>query len=339
MFRKILIRTIIVLLVLTAIGYIAFRVSPYPSAMVIRSAFDKGGVTANKALEKYVPKGIASKLNITYGSPTHDAKFDLYYPENTDVVLPTIVWTHGGGFISGSKDQVANYCKILASYGFAVIAIDYSLAPEAVYPTPVIQLNEALEYLTKNPNRFPTDANQLILAGDSAGSHISAQLAAIITSPEYAKVTKVTSTISPSQIKGMLLYCGPYETDKIKTDGEFGEFMRTVLWSYSGDRNFFNNEYFETASVLEFVTKDFPPSFISVGNDDPLEYHSEALADKLEKFGVEVDRFFFIKGYAPKLGHEYQFNLATDAAKLALDKSVAFIKSKTSTPNNTVVVP
>jgi acetyl esterase/lipase len=161
-------------------------------------------------------------------------------------------------------------------------------------------------------------------------------LAAIITSPDYAKATKVTSTISPNQIKGMLLYCGPYETSKIGTDEKFGDFMKTVLWSYSGDRNFVNNEYFKTASVLEFVTKDFPPTFISVGNDDPLEYHSVALADKLEKFGVEVDRFFFIKGYAPKLGHEYQFNLATDAAKLALNKSVAFMKSKTSIPKDTI---
>lgn len=338
MFKKILLRTVIVLLGLTLIGYIAFKVSPYPSALLIRSAFNKGGVESNKALEKYVPKGIAAKLNIVYNASDEDAKLDLYYPDTTAVKttkLPTIVWTHGGGLISGSKDQVANYCKILASYGFAVVAIDYSVAPEAVYPTPVKQLNQALEYLTKNEAQFPIDAQQLFLAGDSGGSHISAQLAAIITSSDYAKATKVTPKILPSQLKGMLLYCGPYETDKINTEGDFGAFMRTVLWSYSGDKNFVNNAYFKTASVLNFVTKDFPATFISVGNDDPLEAHSVALAEKLDSLGVEVERLFYPKGFAPKLPHEYQFNFEIDAAKLALDKSVNFIKAKTKTPNNT----
>lgn len=338
MLRKILLRTIIVLLGLTLIGYIAFKVSPYPSALLIRSAFNKGGIESNKALERYVPKGIVSKLNITYDASDKDAKLDLYYPDSINSArtkLPVIVWTHGGGLISGSKDQVANYCKILASYGFAVVAIDYSVAPEAVYPTPVRQLNRALQFLTKNANLFPMDANQLFLAGDSGGSHISAQLAAIVTSPDYAKATKVKPKISPRQIKGILLYCGPYETDKINTEGDFGAFMRTVLWSYSGDRNFVNNAYFKTASVLNFVTKDFPPSFISVGNDDPLGYHSLALADKLDSLGVEVDRLFYPKGFAPKLPHEYQFNFDTDAAKLALDKSINFVKTKTKIPNNT----
>jgi acetyl esterase/lipase len=336
MLKKFLAYILIVLLSITLIGFIAFKVSPYPSALLIRSAFNKGGVESNNALEKYVPKGVIAKKNIIYDTADNDAKLDMYYLDSTNIKttkLPTIIWTHGGGLISGCKDQVANYCKILASYGFAVVAIDYSVAPEAVYPTPVKQLNQALEYLTKNAAQFPIDAHRFILAGDSGGSHISAQLATIITSPDYAKATKVNTKILPSQIKGMLLYCGPYETDKIKTDGEFGAFMRTVLWSYSGDKNFVNNAYFKTASVLSFVTKDFPPSFISVGNDDPLEYHSVALADKLGSLGVEVERLFYPKGFAPKLPHEYQFNFETDAAKLALDKSVNFMKAKTKNTN------
>lgn len=331
MLKKILIRTLVVLLIITVIGFIAFKVSPYPSALLIRAAFDKGGIATNQATEKYVPKGIASQLNIVYDTSDKDAKLDLYYPDSINIAktkLPTIIWTHGGGYISGDKNQIANYCKILASYGYTVAAINYTLAPEAVYPKPVHQLNTALQFLTKNTRKFPIDANKLVLAGDSAGSHISAQLATILTSPDYAKATKVTPKILSSQIKGMLLYCGPYETHKMTIEGDFGSFMRTVLWSYSGDKDFVNNEYFKTASVLHFVTNDFPPSFISAGNDDPLEYHSLALADKLDSLGVDVERLFYPKGFALKLAHEYQFNLETNPAKLALDKSVNFIKSK-----------
>jgi acetyl esterase len=38
-----------------------------------------------------------------------------------------------------------------------VAAIDYTIAPEAKYPTPIQQLNKALEFITLNAEKFHAD--------------------------------------------------------------------------------------------------------------------------------------------------------------------------------------
>jgi acetyl esterase/lipase len=78
--------------------------------------------------------------------------------------------------------------------------------------------------------------------------------------------------------------------------------------------------------VADHVTADFPPIFISVGNRDPLAPQSFAMADALERKGVQVERLFFSADYAPPLGHEYQFKLDGEAGKLALERSVTFLR-------------
>ena len=80
-------------------------------------------------------------------------------------------------------------------------------------------------------------------------------------------------------------------------------------------------------SVARFVTADFPPTFISVGNADPLVRHSQVMADALQKKGVRVDSLFFPDDYRPALPHEYQFNLDSGAGKEALERTVRFLKA------------
>src|SRR5690606_31195070 len=106
----------------------------------------------------------------------------------------------------------------------------------------------------------------------------------------------------------------------------FGWFLKTVLWAYSGERDFISDPLFKTASVIDYVDSTFPPSFISVGNDDPLQAHSYKLARKLKSVHVKVDTLFFEPGHLPRLPHEYQFNLDVPDGKLALDRSILFMK-------------
>jgi acetyl esterase/lipase len=101
-----------------------------------------------------------------------------------------------------------------------------------------------------------------------------------------------------------------------------------VLWSYSGGKSFAHDPFFATASIIDYVTSDFPPAFISVGNADPLEQQSHAFADALVSRGVRVDALFFPKDYSPPLPHEYQFNLDTDAGRLAFERTVNFLSQQ-----------
>jgi acetyl esterase len=327
--RKYLITTGICLVSFFILTLLTFKLTPWPSALFIRYIFNKEGKKVNEQLIKYTPDGIAAINNEQYIDGDADAKLDLYFPSslsNTQHLLPVIVWVHGGGWIAGSKDQMSSYCKILASKGFCVIAIDYSLAPGTIYPRPVVQSNKALKYINKHSKRFHADTSRFILAGDSGGAHIVAQTANIITAPSYAKLVGVSPGIHNNQLSGLILYCGPYNAEFVDQKGEAGIFLETVLWSYSGKKDYNSVPGFKAASVIHYLTKDFPPSFISAGNGDPLLPHSQALVAKLNSLNVKVDSLFFKKDHSPSLPHEYQFSLDTPEGMLALENSVRFLK-------------
>ena len=315
--------------VLAAGVYVAFQVSPWPAVLLVRYAFQSDAASVSRALEKHVPAGIVAQRNEHYDAGDRDAYLDVFYPSGrseTAQSLPTVVWTHGGGWVSGDKDQIANYAQVLAGRGFTVVGVGYSIAPSSRYPTPIRQLNLALSYLVSNAKRLRVNPLRLVLAGDSAGSHISAQLANVISVPSYAKAIGIAPSIERSQLAGVILYCGAYTIDGINLDGPFKDFLRTVLWSYSGDKDFLTNTRFASAWVINYITAAFPPTFISAGNADPLLGQSIAFANSLADQGVRVERLFFPKDYSPALPHEYQFNLDTDAGPIALGRSVDFLR-------------
>jgi len=322
--------TVIAVLILAVI--IAFRVSPWPGALVIRYAFDKGGNEISQKLEKHVPSGIASIQNKQYRPGDKDAYLDVYYPDtiqHTNKTLPTVVWIHGGAWISGSKQNVANYLKILASHGYTTVAINYTIAPEKKYPTPLLQTNDAFTYLQENAKELHIDPYNFVLAGDSAGSQIASQFATLVTNQPYAQQVGIDPTLQPSQLRALVLNCGAYDLAIADTNGEAGKFLNSVLWAYSGKKDFRNDQNLKYASVIDYVTGDFPPSFITAGNADPLESQSQAFAQKLTKLKVNTDTLFYPKNHQPKLPHEYQFNLDNADGRQALSRITAFLNQYT----------
>lgn len=312
--------------------FLAFKFTPWPSALLIRHAFNKEGNKVNELLKKHIPTGVSIIADQQYINGDVNAKLDVYYPtaiSNTGQVLPVIVWVHGGGWISGSKDQVGSYCSVLASKGFCVIAIDYSLAPGKSYPTPLIETNKALAYISENSSRFHADPSRFILAGDSGGAHIAAQTANIISDTSYAKLVGIAPRIHRNQLLGLILYCGPYDVGIVDKKGDFGDFLEIVLWSYSGKKDYNSVPGFKLASVTNYLTRDYPPCFISAGNGDPLLPQSRALVNKLNKLNVKVDSLFFSSDTSPALPHEYQFNLDRAAGRIALENSIKFLREVT----------
>ena len=324
-------RIFMVLLALALVVLLSFRISPWPGALLIRFLFDKGGVAANAALAKHVPPGLVERLDLVYDPNDPDAKLDVFLPPAEGRAGPpavTVIWIHGGAYISGAKEQIANYARVLAGRGFAVVGIDYSIAPGARYPVPLHQANAALGYLRAQAAELGIDGSRLVLAGDSAGAHLSAQLANTIRVPAYAKQVGIEPSVPAQSLVGVALFCGPYGIDGMDLSGDFGGFMRTVLWAYLGTKEFADDPRIDAFNVARHVTDAFPPAFISVGNIDPLAPQSYALAEALKARGAKVDTLFFPADHAPALNHEYQFNLDTDAGKLALERLVAFLKGR-----------
>jgi len=326
--RKVLLITFIVVVVFVFAVVAAFTISPQPVTLGIKQAFDSQGIKTNNALLKHVPAGVTSILNAQYDLNDKDAFLDVYFPtsiQNTETVKPLIVWIHGGGWISGDKNQVVNYCKIIASKGYTVAAINYSIAPAKKYPTPILQANEALHYLLQHAKRLHADTAHIILAGDSGGSQIAAQVANIMTEPSYAQQLDVLPALQKEQLSGIVLFCGAYDAQNLNIDAKFVPFVKMMLWSYCGERDFMDNPKFAPASVINYVTPNFPATFVSVGNVDPLAIQSYRFAEKLDSLGVKVETLFFADDHASALSHEYQFNLDNEDGKLALKKLESFL--------------
>jgi acetyl esterase len=310
----------------------SLKVTPRLMVWVIRRQFAESGKQLAASLRAQRPANVSAVIDEHYGEHP-DARLDVYIPEaaaKSDMQLPTVVWTHGGGWVGGSKDEIGDYFRMIAAAGFAVVGVEYPLAPGARYPTPVRQVMAALRHLQANADRLRVDPNRLVLAGDSAGAHITAQVAAIVTNAGYGEEVGVTSTITPDQLRAVALCCGPYDLALVNPDSPLKNFILTVAWAYSGTRGYRNNEHFmSTTTVTSHVTEAFPPTFITAGNADPLLAHSHTLASALESKGVDVETLFYPEDHQPELPHEYQFDVMLDDGSSALRRLIAFFQRYT----------
>lgn len=317
------------ILVLLAVTVVAFKVSPWPSVFLIARASSGADQASELALARHVPEGIAEQLDVPYG-PDPAERLDVFYPATATGKLPTIIWIHGGAWIAGSKERVANYLRVLAGQGFTVVGVEYSTGYGSTYPAPIRQSNAALAYLVANAEELHIDPDALLLAGDSAGAQIAAQLALLATDQGYSGRVGIESALAPEQLKGTLLFSGAYDIANVKFEGTSGWFVRTVLWAYSGTKNFMDDDEFRLMAITPHVTPRFPPTFISSGNGDPLLPQAVELSRHLERLDVPVTPVFFPETLEPALPHEFQFDLDTPQGQEVLERSVRFAKQRTA---------
>ena len=323
---------------------LAFSLSPWPSALTIRYVFESGANDVKKDMEQFAPGGISELLDQQYRPDDGDAKLDVYFPEGSSAAgthLPTLVWIHGGAWISGHKDDVPTYFQLIAEQGFTVVSIGYSIGPEETYPTALHQINDALAFIQQQADQYHVDVSRIAIAGDSAGAQLTSQISTVITNPDYAAEIELAPALKPEQLRAVVLFCGIYDmiafkghdVDSVKPSDTFlSKILQwgvdSSLWAYTGEKGG-DPDALREMSTINFVTADFPATFISGGNDDPLtDEQSRPLADRLESLGVSVQALFYPDDYSAKLAHEYQFNLDTPDGQQALSQMLAFLKEQ-----------
>jgi acetyl esterase len=83
---------------------------------------------------------------------------------------PVLVYAHGGGWVMGDLETHDGLCRHLArASGWAVMAVDYRLAPEAPFPAAVEDMSAAVCWARQH--------GVVALAGDSAGGQLAAVVA------------------------------------------------------------------------------------------------------------------------------------------------------------------
>ncbi|NQX36592.1 alpha/beta hydrolase [Herbiconiux sp. VKM Ac-2851] len=245
-----------------------------------------------------------------------------------------VVWIHGGAWISGSKAHVTPYLRHLAAAGYVGVAVDYTIAPEAAYPTAVEQLGDALAHLVEHADELGIDPHRIVLAGDSAGAQLASQLTAAIVNPAYAARTGIRPALEPGQLAGVVLHCGIYDLDAMThLTGVLEWGFKSALWAYTGSRDWSATEAADSMSTIRAVTGAFPPAFISGGNGDGLTaVQSVPLSERMRAAGVPVTTMFWPADHQPSLPHEYQFKLDFPDARRALVATIAFLDEVTGRP-------
>lgn len=99
----------------------------------------------------------------------------LYRPARTAGPAPALLWIHGGGYVMGNAAQDDGPCRRLADeLDLVVAAVDYRLAPEHPYPTPLEDCYRTLVWLAGLPG---VDSARIAIGGASAGGGLTAALA------------------------------------------------------------------------------------------------------------------------------------------------------------------
>lgn len=99
----------------------------------------------------------------------------LHRPARAAGPLPALLWIHGGGYVIGNAAQDDDFCRTLTrKLGLMVAAVDYRLAPQHPYPTPLEDCYQALTWLARLPG---VDPGRIAIGGASAGGGLTAALA------------------------------------------------------------------------------------------------------------------------------------------------------------------
>ncbi|AZI56948.1 alpha/beta hydrolase [Nakamurella antarctica] len=304
------------------------RISPWPACLLIRALFESEGRKTAEKMRPYEPSaGVVEILDVAYGKGGADTTCDIFIPSDSAGPFPAMVWIHGGAWISGDKSDVSPYAKIISSSGYTTVAVNYTVAPEAIYPTALGQLNDALRFVVEHAAEYRIDPNRIVLAGDSAGAQLAAQLATMISNPDYTARVAIPPALTPGQLRAVVLQCGIFDVSGIpEAPGIGGWGFRTALWAYLGRREWSGTPGGALMGVLDHVTSDFPATWISGGNADPLTaMQSKPMAARLSDLGVDVTSVFYPDDTTPELPHEYQFHLDLANSQLALASTVAFL--------------
>jgi acetyl esterase/lipase len=103
-----------------------------------------------------------------------EIKADVYVPSGSNSA-PVVFWIHGGALIGGNRDNIkGEQLEFYLQHGFAVVSIDYRLAPETKIGGIVEDVRDAYRWLQREgKERFGIDTARVAVAGHSAGGYLT----------------------------------------------------------------------------------------------------------------------------------------------------------------------
>lgn len=209
----------------------------------------------------------------------------IYAAEPVDA-YGLVVYLHGGAFFSGSLDTHDHVARSLArETGHKVISVDYSLAPEAPFPTALNECLGVVKWAVDHGDELGWDGGNLALVGDSSGGNFVAAVTAMAKDEGFEKITH------------QVLYYPSVDLDFDRSRWpSLVENAEGYGLEYNGLAPF-NSFYLDNGAdpadplvspIKRSDLSGLPPALVITAAYDPLRDEGEAYADKLRDAGVKV---------------------------------------------------
>jgi acetyl esterase/lipase len=202
----------------------------------------------------------------------------LYRPADAQDPGPALLWIHGGGYVIGRAVQDDTICRRFARVlGATVASVDYRLAPEHPYPTPVEDCYSALTWLARLP---AVDPERVAIGGASAGGGLAAALAFVARDRDEVPVAAQ-----------LLVYPMLDDRSAHRTDLDDSGHR---LWTRASNR-FGWDAYLGDADRNVAVParredlSGLPPAWLGVGTFDLFHDEELAYAERLKAAGVPCE--------------------------------------------------
>jgi acetyl esterase len=230
---------------------------------------------------KDVPAGKVENLVIP--GPGGDIRARSYAPVAAAGALPTLIYFHGGGFVAGSLESHDGLCRLFAAEGsFRVIAVDYRLAPENIFPAAVDDAFAATLWIEQHAAEIGVDAGRIAVGGDSAGGTLAAIVTQMAREKGGLKIAYQLLMFPNTQIGGETSSLNEFAVGYF-LERRAIEYFNSLYAPAGVDRN--------SPRVSPLRAKDFsglPPAYVMLGGYDPLHDEGLAYAEKLRGAGVKV---------------------------------------------------
>ena len=219
------------------------------------------------------------------GGPAGHVSVRIMRPKGAGGGLPVILYTHGAGWVFGNAHTHDRLIRELtAGTGVALVFTNYSLSPEARYPTAIEEIYGVLNWIAEDGSDRGLDASRLAVAGDSVGGNMS------------AAITLMAKQRSGPRLAAQVLFYpvtdASFDTDSYHQFAE-GYFLRRDAMQWFWDQYTTDEAQRAeiTASPLRASSDDLtglPKALVITGEADVLRDEGEAYARRLRAAGVDV---------------------------------------------------
>jgi acetyl esterase/lipase len=204
--------------------------------------------------------------NAQYG-PHERNVLDLWKAKS-DAPTPLVVYIHGGGFRTGSKETLApDLLQRCLKAGFSVAAINYRLSQHAPFPAPFLDSARAIQFLRDHAREWNLDPKRVAATGGSAGAGISLWIGFhddLADSKSNDPVARQSTRLTCMAVQGAQTTYDPRAIQKLIGGRAHEHAALGLLYGLKADEldSPKAHKLYEEASPINYVSADDPPVFL-----------------------------------------------------------------------------